>query len=80
MFSFIFLYRGDRSVVVSAATALRCHRHRAIANVETPSQGTKVPRQRCTKTEPTDLTVSWRDSLFPRHLATTRPVPALVSP
>ena len=48
--------------------------------VETPSQGTKVPRQRCTKTEPTDLTVSWRDSLFPRHLATTRPVPALVSP
>ena len=48
--------------------------------VETPSQGTKVPRQHCTKTEPTDLTVSWRDSLFPRHLATTRPVPALVSP
>ena len=48
--------------------------------VETPSQGTKVPRQRCTKSEPTDLTVSWRDSLFPRHLATTRPVPALVSP
>ena len=50
------------------------------AGVETPSQGTKVPRQHCTKTEPTDLTVSWRDSLFPRHLATTRPVPALVSP
>ena len=48
--------------------------------VETPSQGTKVPRQRCTKSEPTDLTVSWRDSLFPRHLATTSPDPALISP
>jgi hypothetical protein len=34
--------------------------------VETPSQGTTVPRQRCTKSEPTDLTVRWRDSLFPR--------------
>jgi len=48
--------------------------------VETPSQGTKVPRQRCTIPEPTDRTVRWRDTLFPHHLATVCPVPALTSP
>jgi len=37
MFSFIFLYRGDRSVVVSATTALRCHRRRATAKLPPPS-------------------------------------------
>ena len=48
--------------------------------VETPSQGTTVPRQRCTKSELTDLTVRWRDHLFPSHLTTTRPVHAPISP
>ena len=48
--------------------------------VETSSQGTHVPSKRCTKSEPTDRTVSWGDSLLPRHLAATRPGPALISP
>jgi hypothetical protein len=48
--------------------------------VETSSHGTKVPRSSCTKYKPTDLTVKWRDALFPRHLEATRPVPALISP
>ena len=48
--------------------------------VETSSHGTKVPHSSCTKYKPTDLTVRWRDALFPRHLASTLPVPALISP
>jgi hypothetical protein len=35
------------------------------------SHGTKVPLSSCTVSRPTDKSVSWRDSLFPRHLATT---------
>ena len=35
------------------------------------SHGTKVPSSSCTVSWPTDKSVSWRDSLFPRHLATT---------
>ena len=35
------------------------------------SHGTKVPLPSCTVSRPTDKSVSWRDSIFPRHLATT---------
>ena len=48
--------------------------------VETMSHGTHVPRKRCTKSEPTDRTVSWRDSLFPSNLAATHPASTLRSP
>jgi hypothetical protein len=35
------------------------------------SQGTNVPRSSCTVSQPTNRSVRWRDTLFPRHLATT---------
>ena len=48
--------------------------------VETMSHGTHVPRKRCTKSEPTDRTVSWRDSLFPSNLTATHPASTPRSP
>lgn len=45
--------------------------------VEPLSQRT-VPVSRCTKTKTTDRTVSWRDTLFPRQLSATRPLPSIL--
>ena len=48
--------------------------HKKIAPVETRSPGTHIPHPSRTTYKPTEKNVSWRESLFPRHIsdATTR--------
>jgi hypothetical protein len=43
--------------------------HKKIAPVETRSPGTHIPHPSRTTYKPTEKNVSWRESLFPRHIS-----------